>query len=83
MPNTDELLALSASNRTALRDLGNETLLARIKELEADYNHARDILDATLSKIADWAFVINQSRADRALITPQVQEMNGWVRDYA
>lgn len=56
--------------------------MTRTDQLTAPTLSTQEELDATLSKIADWAFVINQSRADRALISPVIQEMTGWVRDY-
>jgi hypothetical protein len=83
MSHTDELLATSASNRAALQDLGAQQLLDIIQKLQNENSAIRVTLDDALCKIGEWAFVINQSRADRAFITPITQEMNDWVRDYA
>lgn len=71
MTSTDQVIAESQANRAALRQLSTVAAIT-----------TQDELEATLTKIADWAFVINQSHADRALISPVVQEMTGWVRDY-
>lgn len=83
MPSTDELLTHSASNRAALRDLGAQELLDAFQKLQEENSSIRDTLDATLSKVGEWAFCVRQSRGDRAWLTPIVDEMNNWVRDYA
>lgn len=70
----EELLALSARNRAALRDLGEQELLDALQKLHAENIHLRDTLDATMSKVGEWAFRISPPIAD---------EMNNWVRDYA